>query len=269
MSEIEYKLLDSGNNQKLEQFGEITLIRPSPSAIWSPKYPHLWSKADAVFTREEGWREKRRLPQEWIAKHGGFLFKLKRTDFGHVGLFPEHAALWSCFEKHLKESRVLNLFAYSGAATLFCAKSGAEVCHVDAAKGMVDWARENAALNQLEKAPIRWIVDDVFKFMTREKKRAVTYDGIILDPPSFGRGKTGEVFKIETHLHGLLDTALSLFSSQPRFLALSCHTPGYTPLALEQLLLEKIKGGKVLCGEMVLQGEISIPSGSYALWLSK
>jgi 23S rRNA (cytosine1962-C5)-methyltransferase len=266
---MEYKLLDSGDEQKLEQFGQITLIRPSPSAIWRPHHKKLWEKADATFTREEGWKEKKRLPHEWVVTHQGFSFKLKRTDFGHVGLFPEHAGLWNYFEPYLKGARVLNLFAYSGAATLFCAKHGASVVHLDASKGMVDWARENAVLNGLETAPIRWIVDDAFKFLNREIKREQRYDGFILDPPSFGRGKTGEVFKIETHLHELVDKALLLFSEKPRFFALSCHTPGFTPLALKQFLEEKMKGGHVMAGEMILPGECAIPSGIYAVWLSK
>jgi 23S rRNA (cytosine1962-C5)-methyltransferase len=274
---MDYKLIDSGNELKLERFGEYTLIRPAPSAIWQPQMPlKVWQKADATFTREGGhqWKVNRPLPKEWNVDIEGIQFKLKCTDFGHLGVFPEHAALWKMIReevKRKKEPKVLNLFAYSGGATLAAAQGGADVCHLDAAKGMNAWARENAALNKLEKAPIRWIVDDVMKFLAREIRRNERYDGIILDPPSFGRGKAGEVFKIENELSSILKMCLELLTEEPLFLALSCHTAGYTPLVLKQLLSQTNMGGTVEAGEMVLQGEkhaFVVPVGSYSMWRS-
>jgi len=187
-----YQLLDSGDGQKLERFGEYTLLRPCAQAVWrsSAKF-----SADAVFTREEKWVFHKKLPKSWTVMHGGVEFQIAPTDFGHLGLFPEHADLWEWMRPFIqKKSRILNLFAYSGGVTIAAAQEGAEVCHLDASKGMVDWARENASLNQLQKAPIRWIVDDVLKFLKREKKRKSLYDAIILDPPTFGRGSQGGGF---------------------------------------------------------------------------
>ena len=209
--ESSYQLLDSGDGKKIERFGPVSLVRPAAGAVWEPEHRRLWKNADAEFSRErEGWRWERngRLPEQWEATHHQLRFILKRTDFGHVGLFPEHAAIWDWVRSRIAERpaiQVLNLFAYSGGATLAAAAAGAQVCHVDASKGMVEWARENAALNGLEQHPIRWIVDDVFKFLAREARRGRRYDGIILDPPSFGRGKRGEVFKVEEDLIPLLD----------------------------------------------------------------
>src|SRR5262249_21075657 len=162
-------LLDSGNGQKLERFGEYVLLRPCPQAVWRPT---LKVQPDATFTREERWVFQKKIPKTWVVQHGGVEFKIAPTDFGHLGVFPEHADLWEWMRPLIrKPCRILNLFAYSGGVTLAAAQEGAEVCHLDASKGMVDWARENATLNGLEKAPIRWIVDDALKFLAREKKR--------------------------------------------------------------------------------------------------
>ena len=188
------------------------------------------------------------------------------TEFGHLGLFPEHAAFW----KRMRESgarSVLNLFAYSGGATIAAAQSGASVCHVDASKGMVEWARENAELNQLSKAPIRWIVDDACKFLKREVKRGSRYEGILLDPPTFGRGAQGEVFKIEDEVQTLLELCRDVLAPQPKFFFFSCHTPGFTPLVLrhlwDQLNCTGLK--RVETGEMMLTspGALPIPSGAF------
>lgn len=273
---MDYKLIDSGNEQKLERFGEVTLIRPSLSAVWQPQMPlKVWEKASASFSRDGGgneWKHKAPLPKEWIISVTGIRFKLKCTDFGHLGIFPEQAPLWKLIRTEVakrKQAKVLNLFAYSGGSTMAAALGGAEVCHLDAAKGMVAWARENAALNGLEKHPIRWIVDDVMKFLAREVRRKERYDAIILDPPSFGRGKSGEVFKIERDLPVIFKHCLELLSDDPLFLLFSCHTPGYTPIALKQLLSQTNFGGTVEAAEMVLQGEnhaFVVPSGCYGLW---
>lgn len=247
-----YALLDSGEGEKLEKFGEVILQRPSPTALWKKRGE--W-KSDATF-RGRKWIFHRKIPASWEVEILGMRFKVKCTDFGHLGIFPEQQEQWSWLKKR-GEAKVLNLFAYSGGSTLACK---GPVTHVDAAKGMVDWAGENALLNQ--KANIRWIVEDVRKFVKREVKRGSRYDGIILDPPTFGRGKSLEVFKIEKDLPKLLD-ALVEFS--PKFVLLSCHTPGFTPLVLKNLLQERFRG-PITCGEMLLPGPFDLPSGAFARW---
>lgn len=261
-----YQLIDSGEGFKFERFGEHSFIRPCPQALWQKNQPQEWANADAEFSREKGWEHRRKLPREWNTEVGGVTLKIAPTDFGHLGVFPEHASLWQELCPFALDAQVLNLFAYSGGATLALAKAGAKVCHLDASKGMVDWARENARINKLEKAPIRWIVDDALKFLKREVRREVRYDGILLDPPTFGRGSKGEVFKIERDLVLLLDLCRSVLSKHPRFVFLSCHTPGVTPLVLQHLTAQMFKGAKVETGEMMLSspGALSIPSGSFA-----
>lgn len=261
-----YQLLDSGDGHKLEQFGEYTLLRPCPQAVWRPS---LKQNADAVFNRDEKWVMNKKIPKTWTVMHGGVEFKIAPTDFGHLGLFPEHADLWEGVRPLMKKGkRILNLFAYSGGATLAAAQEGAEVCHLDASKGMVDWARENAALNQLQKAPIRWIVDDALKFLRREVKRESRYDGIILDPPTFGRGAQGEVFKIEKDVMPLLQLCAELLTKDPLFVIFSCHTPGFTPMVMRHLLGQTMPKGQIEVGEMALHspGTLAIPSGSFAKW---
>nr|NGX55624.1 Ribosomal RNA large subunit methyltransferase K [Chlamydiota bacterium] len=216
------------------------------------------------------WSMRTSLPQEWEVSVQELRFKLKRTDFGHLGIFPEQAPLWKWIGEKVatrKKPKVLNLFAYSGGATLAAAQAGAEVCHLDAAKGMVSWARENAELNGLGKAPIRWIVDDARKFLERALRRGEKYDAIILDPPTFGRGKSGECFKIEYHLPKMLDHCRALLSDRPLFVLLSCHTPGYTPTVVRQLLRERWYKGEIEAGEMTLDGEFVVPSGVFARWI--
>lgn len=261
-----YELLDSGDGLKFERFGEFTLSRPCPQAVWSP---HLQHNADATFNRDEKWVFQKKMPKTWTVTHGGVQFKISPTDFGHLGLFPEHADLWQWMRSLIRpKARILNLFAYSGGVSLAAAQEGAEVCHLDASKGMVDWARENAALNHLQKAPIRWIVDDAIKFLKRERKRESFYDGIILDPPTYGRGSQGEVFKIEKDIRPLLQLCKELLSKNPLFVIFSCHTPGFTPLVMEHLLTQMMPKGVIQTGEMALQSEgtLPIPSGSFAKW---
>jgi 23S rRNA (cytosine1962-C5)-methyltransferase len=261
-----YRLIDSGEGLKLEQFGQFRLIRPCSQALWRKMHPKEWQTVDAEFSREskKGWTYIRKLPKDWTVEIGGVQFKIAPTDFGHLGAFPEHAALWQTLLAG--ELQILNLFAYSGGATMAFAKSGAKVCHLDASKGMVDWARENAKINNLEKAPIRWIVDDAIKFLKREVRRESRYDGILLDPPTFGRGAAGEVFKIEVDIVPLLELCKSVLSKHPRFVAVSCHTPGVTPLVLEHLAAQVFPNTNIQTGEMCLtsEGALSIPSGSYA-----
>lgn len=265
---MNYQLLDCGNGEKLEQFGSVLLIRPAAQALWRPKLPKsAWDKAHARFSREQKnhWEILKPLPEKWEVCLNGIKLRLKRTDFGHLGVFPEHASLWPLQMCHpLKGAKVLNLFAYSGAATLMLAAQGAEVTHLDAAKGMVEWARENAALNGLEKAPIRWIVDDVRKYLSRAEKRKERYDAILLDPPSFGRGKSGEIFKIENDLPPILDRCRALLSAHPLFVLLTCHTPGYTPLVMKQVCQDSFSEGIIEVGEMLIEGHL--PSGTFAKW---
>lgn len=267
-----YRLLDSGNQEKLEQFGKYLIARPCAQALWSPSEPRaLWEKADARFTRDGGnqWQLRASLPKEWAVEIEGLEFKIAPTDFGHLGVFPEHSLLWSWMEPLIRKrggAQILNLFAYSGGATLAAARAGAKVCHLDASKGMVAWARENAERNNLQEAPIRWIVDDVTKFLGREKKRGNRYDGIILDPPSFGRGNQGELFKIEKDILPLLRACRELLSENPLFLLFSTHTPGMTPLVMEHLMEEVMQGGVIEKGEMIIPSQRPLPCGSFARW---
>jgi len=273
----QYALIDSGDQNKLERFGKYLIIRPCSQAMWQPKMSaEAWKKADALFTRDSGnqWKGSNTLPPSWIVELEGIQFKLSATDFGHLGIFPEHALFWQwmapLIRNQKREVRILNLFAYSGGATLAAAKAGAKVCHLDASKGMVAWARENAALNGLKDAPIRWIVDDALKFLKREAKRNSRYDAIILDPPTFGRGNRGEVFKIERDLNELLSLCRGVLSEDPLFVLLSSHTPGMTPVVMRHLMDQMMDGKKGRCEaeELVLPAEKGrdVPCGSYAKW---
>ena len=279
---LPYQFIDSGEHRKLERFGAFLIDRPAPSAIWKKNLPlKLWQSADLIFNRQElnRWQTNGSIPSQWITQLDQLLFKIMPTDFGHLGLFPEHHFFWEWIRATLKKAastslkkpNLLNLFAYSGGATLAAAQAGAEVCHLDASKGMIAWAIENAKLNHLEKAPIRWIIDDVMKFLKREIKRGKKYEGIILDPPSFGRGNKGELFKIEEQLIPLLEACKELLSEQPLFLILSCHTPSFTPLSLAQLLRQIVGdlGGEIDSGEMALKSAeqtFILPSGAFARW---
>jgi len=275
----DYELLDSGNGSKLERFGRVTLSRPAALAIWHPQKPALWNQATAAFDRKGGltWRGREKLPDSWVVNLHGVRLKLSTTDFGHLGVFPETFDIWDRIADAIKNRsnqtpgtpQFLNLFAYSGGATLAAAKAGAACCHLDASKGMVDWARENAALNGLENAPIRWIVDDVHKFLEREVRRGRVYDAILLDPPSFGHGAKGELYKIERDLPKTLDLLRQLLSPDPLFLMLTCHTPGFTPVVLANILRQFRKNGSVESGEMLLTGArdaMALPSGTWACW---
>ncbi len=279
-----YTLVDSGQGRKLERFGPYLLARPCSQAVWQPQLSEKeWDKADATFSREQEnkWTQKHPLSSAWQIEVAGLVFKLSSTDFGHLGIFPEQKPFWEWIQTkikaHVTESfkpRVLNLFAYSGGSTLAAAKAGAAVCHLDASKGMVTWARENAALNRLEQAPIRWIVEDVKKFLARERKRGSRYEAIILDPPSFGRGTKGEIFKIEDEIVGLLQDCRDLLSDHPLFMLFSCHTPGFSPLVMQHLMTQAMHGlkGFLEVGEMALAGQkptFEVPSGTYARWEAK
>lgn len=282
-----YALIDSGKGRKLEQFGEFILSRPCSQAVWAPALSEQeWRDADATFLREGDtkwtYRNVKTKDTVWSIEVSGVTFKISPTDFGHLGIFAEQKPFWEWIQKTIKAAKekrtepinVLNLFAYSGGSTLAAAKAGANVCHLDASKGMVAWARENAALNNLTEAPIRWIVEDVGKFLQRELRRGKRYDAIILDPPSFGRGSQGEIFKIEEHLPDLLKHCKALLTDNPLFILFSCHTPGFSPVVMHHLLAQMMQGtkGKIDDGEMTLTGAngvLPLPSGTYARWVNE
>lgn len=267
----DYELIDSGNGRKLERFGRYTLARPCSQAMWKPSLGEaFWNRADASFDREEGnrWRGRGNLPKEWVIETAGVKFKLGGTDFGHLGIFPEQREQWKWIRESVASAgrslSVLNLFAYSGGSTMASALGGAQVCHLDASKGMVEWARENARLNGLSTSPIRWIVDDAHKFMKRELRRERRYDAIILDPPSFGRGAGGEMYKIERDLPQTLSLVKSLLSDNPLFVLFSSHTPGLSVCVAENIIGQAFPGSKLSSGEMLLEGEsLKCPSGVY------
>lgn len=271
-----YELIDSGEGRKLERFGQVILSRPCSQAVWRKNLSKKeWDQAQAVFFREEGnqWEGRENLPNSWEMELEGVTLKLSATDFGHVGVFPEHALLWKFVREQIQKKgkgRILNLFAYSGGLTAACLQGGGEVTHVDASKGMVQWASENVKLNKLQQNSVRWIVDDALKFIKREARRGSFYDGIILDPPTFGRGAKKEIFKIERDIVDLLDTAISLLTPNPLFFIFSCHTPGFSPMVMEHLLCQAIKRkeGKVETGELYLPGSFPVPSGTFARWAS-
>jgi len=281
----DYYLLDSGNFQKLEQVGPYRIVRPSPQAVWRPRLTKdLWQDVDARYERFSGgdgnWqRFNRRLPGEWTMSHGGLRFLVRLTDFGHLGLFAEQVANWQRLRelsqqgrKTLDEFQVLNLFAYTGASSLAAAQGGAHVVHLDASKTSVSWGKEQAELNDLNDRPIRWITDDAMKFVTREVRRGRRYHGVILDPPSFGRGNRGEVWKIEEHLCELLDQIKQLLADDFSYILLSSHSTGYTPLAMRNLLADILPDvkGKYELDEMVIKekdSERTLPSGASTLFV--
>jgi 23S rRNA (cytosine1962-C5)-methyltransferase len=283
-SENSYTLLDAGNEQKLERIGAYTLVRPAPQAIWRPRLSAAdWRRADAIHTRGSdgggSWEWKRKVEREFDILYSNLIFRIKLTNFGHMGLFPEQAANWEWLREVIRTRmqrtnnrnlHVLNLFGYTGGSTLAASQAGAHVAHVDAAKGVVDWARKNAQLCALDERPIRWLVDDALKFVKREERRGNSYQGIILDPPSFGRGPQGEVFKIESDLLSLLDACQALLARDALFILYSCHTPGFSPIVLENQVQPLVmdKRGRIESGEMTVaeSGGRLLPSGTYVRW---
>lgn len=270
----DYELLDSGDGRKFERFGKISLVRPCSQALWRPSLAAAeWGRATASFDRLEGnnWHGRANLPKEWTIETAGIRFKLGGTDFGHLGIFPEQRAQWVWIRETVASSvaarrvpKVLNLFAYSGGSTLAAALGGAEVCHLDASRGMVEWARANAALNGLSEHPIRWITDDAHKFMKRELRRGRKYDAIILDPPTFGRGAGGEMYKIERDLKETLALVKDLLSDTPLFVLFSSHTPGLSAQVAENILAQLFPKARLESGEMLLEGRgLGCPSGIY------
>ncbi len=276
----DYEVIDTSNGEKLERWGKYILVRPDPQVVWNTeKKCDEWFRPDGHYFRsKEGggnWGINK-LPKVWQLNYKELTFNLQTFGFKHTGLFPEQAANWDWFSEKIKKSNepvnVLNLFAYTGGATLSAAKAGASVCHVDAAKGMVNWAKENAAASGLQDAPIRYIVDDCVKFVEREVRRGKKYDGIIMDPPSYGRGPGGEVWKIEEKLYELVELCVQVLSDKPLFFLINSYTTGLAPSVLTYILDRTVKtkfGGKVASDEVglkVTSNGLYLPCGASGRW---
>ena len=265
---LPYRLLDSGNCRKLEQAGPYRIIRPALNAFWKPTLPQKeWDNIDAEFHRESTgggvWNWKRKHDEEWKIKWGGLTLLSRPTNFGHLGFFAEQAGNWDWLRNCVKQipgtPKTLNLFAYSGGATLAMAEAGAEATHLDSSKGIIEWAKRNQALNPATANRVRWICDDAMKFAAREQRRGAKYNGIVLDPPSFGRGAQGQVWKIESGLEKLLlDCRAILDLSKPHFLLLSCHSPGFSPVSLARCLAAVFPED----AEYIQPKEMLIPDGN-------
>ena len=277
----DYKLLDATDGYRLESWGGVILVRPDPQIVWKfEKKSPMWEKAHAVYHRSSKgggeWEYRKKFPAEWNIKYDNMTFKVTPTGFKHTGIFPEQATNWDEYAKMIaKENRelnILNLFGYTGGATLACAAAGAKVCHVDASKGVVAWGRENQQLSGLGDKPIRWIVDDCIKFVQREIRRGNKYDGIIMDPPSYGRGPNGEVWKLEDNIFQLLYLCSQILSDDPLFVAVNSYTTGVSPSVMEYMLdvmmRDKYKGtvSAQEIGLTVQSTGMALPCGSTAFW---
>lgn len=261
----DYKILDTSDGEKLEMWGDKTLIRPDPQIIWKTKKQiKEWKTADARYLRSSKgggeWQYYNKLPDGWQIKYKQLTFNIRPTGFKHTGLFPEQAVNWDLFNDVIKragrEVNVLNLFAYTGGATLACLAAGANVCHVDASKGMVAWARENAKASGLDSKPVRWIVDDCEKFVSREIKRGKKYDIIIMDPPSYGRGPSGEVWQLEEKIYELVSLCSNVLSDDPLLFVLNSYTTGLSPSVMEYII--KVTVGNRFKGK-IWSDEIGLP----------
>jgi 23S rRNA (cytosine1962-C5)-methyltransferase len=279
----DYELLDAGAGEKLERYGEYVLRRPDPEALWQKTLSkEEWDKAQFRFVRNgphTKWETRDEVAKEWNISFGDFTFSIRPTSFKHTGLFPEQLLNWQWMEQVISQHKdsypepisVLNLFAYTGGATLACARAGAEVCHVDGSKTAVAWARENAELSGLKDAPIRWITDDVIAFLKREIKRGRKYDAIVMDPPSFGHGPNDELWKIEEHFLELMKLCSEVLSDAPLFVLINGYTAGYSPIAYENTLKDMMNGkeGEIEIGELTIAQSSSdklLPCGIFARW---
>ena len=273
----DFKILDAGGGMKLEKWKDITLLRPDPQAIW----PMVMQEADAVYIRSDKggghWDLRKPLPDSWHIMYGNLCFIVRPTGFKHTGLFPEQAINWDWMrdqlkvwkKKHQTTPRILNLFAYTGAATLACASEGAQLVHVDAAKRMVGWAKDNARESGLDRASIRYIVDDCVKFVKRERNRCNRYEGIVMDPPSYGRGPNGEMWRIETDLWSLVQDCSKLLSESPAFLLVNSYTTGFSAAVLKNVLHKTFSYGRVEAEELGLPiqgGNLILPCGVCGRW---
>lgn len=278
---IDYELIDCSGSERLERWGDIILIRPDPQIIWNTEKKNpLWKKAHAIYHRSNSgggqWQIYKKIPQQWSLKYGELVFNVKPMGFKHTGIFPEQATNWDYASEIIKNSdrqlSVLNLFGYTGCATLACLKAGAKVCHVDASKGMVQWAKENAVSSGLADRPVRWLVDDCIKFVAREQRRGNKYDGLIMDPPSYGRGPGGEVWKLEEQLYSFIELCSTILSDDARFFILNSYTTGLPPSVMEYMLnviLVKKFGGSVSSSEIglpVTDSNLILPCGNTAIW---
>ncbi len=278
---LDYELLDADAGERLERWGDVILIRPDPQVIWSgTKKDKRWKDTDAIYHRSNSgggyWENLKSVPDVWSIDYKGLTFRLKPMGFKHTGLFPEQAVNWDLARKLIenedREITVLNLFAYTGGATVACLKAGASVTHVDASKGMVGWAKENAAVSGVADRPVRWIVDDCLKFVKREIRRGKKYDAIIMDPPSYGRGPGGEVWKLEQQLAELLEETGKLLSDNALFFFLNSYTGGLSPTILNYMVkhyVAKNRGGEIFTDEIGLNitaKGISLPCGNTTVW---
>ena len=279
----DYEVLDTSDGEKLERWGKYYLVRPDPQVIWfTPKEDRRWRDFDARYARSNsggGQWSRNRLPERWQIRYRELTFNVKPMNFKHTGVFPEQAANWDFIDAQIRSAgrriNVLNLFAYTGGATLAAAAAGASVCHVDAAKGMVAWARENAAASGLSGAPIRWIIDDCAKFVEREIKRGRRYDAVIMDPPSYGRGPSGEIWKLEKDLYPFVKLVAGVLSDEPLFFIINSYTTGLAPSVLTCLLKTVIEprfGGHTESDELglpVTDSGLVLPCGATGRWTSK
>lgn len=277
----DYELLDCSSGERLERWGNVTLIRPDPQVIWkTPKKHPAWRRADAVYHRSSSgggnWEIKNKIPSFWSIGYGDLNFNVKTMGFKHTGIFPEQAVNWDYTAKLIKNAgrpvKVLNLFAYTGGATVACLKAGAEVVHVDASKGMVQWAKENAVASGVADRKVRWIVDDCVKFVQREIRRGNKYDIIIMDPPSYGRGPGGEIWKLENEVYSFVELCSQVLSDNPIMVLINSYTTGLSPAVMQYIIGVLIKpkfGGVAESDEIglpVTQTGMILPCGASAIW---
>jgi 23S rRNA (cytosine1962-C5)-methyltransferase len=268
----DFELLDSGEGYRLERWGAYTLARPDPQAIWKKHAPMVWEKADAIFA-DDDWKFSRELPEHWEMSFRDLKLRVRPMNFKHTGVFPEQAANWAWMESRLKgtlKPRILNLFAYTGAATMWLTKRGAFVTHVDASRPAIGWAKDNQELNGLTPDSVRWMLEDAAKFVKSERKRDSQYDGIVMDPPAFGHGPTGNVWKFNEHMPKLLADCVALLSSDAKFLLVNAYATNSSELALQNLLEDALheRGGTIESGQLCLRqndGRL-ISTGLFCRW---
>ncbi len=275
----DYEVIDTGDGEKLERWRDIILRRPDPQAIWPKQKPEIWDRADAHYHRSAKgggeWEFFRKLPERWTVRYGELEFYVRPTGFKHTGLFPEQAVNWDWMAELIRDARrpirVLNLFGYTGGASCACAAAGAQVTHVDAAKGMVQWAGENRKLSKIDETKLRWIVDDALKFVQREARRGKVYEGILMDPPSYGRGPGGEIWKLENELFGLVSACEAVLAEDALFMLINSYTTGLQPAVLNNMLAmtaQRHRGGRVSADEIVLPVTAGgvLPCGASGRW---
>ena len=275
----DYEILDMANGEKLEKWKDVILVRPDPQIIWKSKsFPERWKNANARYIRSStgggNWDFNKKVPANWQVKYKELIFNIKPMGFKHTGLFPEQAVNWDWMINKIQHAnrdiKVLNLFAYTGGATVACSYAGASVCHVDSSKGMVTWAKENITSSGLQNNPVRYIIDDVVKFVSREIRRGNKYDAIIMDPPSYGRGTNGEVWKFEENIGSLVELCTKVLSDKPLFFLINSYTTGISSTVLENILRLNIKAkGKLSSGELGLpmkDSNLVLPCGIFGRW---